>query len=56
MPVLTDNEKAILIYLLAGIIIERHPFPQSAQVQQLRGILGKLRAPEQPQNSTTKEQ
>jgi len=55
MPVLTDNEKAILIYLLTGII-ERHPFPQSAQVQQLRAILGKLRAPEQPQNSTTKEQ
>jgi hypothetical protein len=43
MPLdLTDDEKAALISLLAGVI-ESDAFPLSPRVQLLRGILAKLR-------------
>jgi hypothetical protein len=43
MPVeFSAEETAALIDLLVGII-ERRPFPQSAHVQRLRGILEKIR-------------
>ena len=38
----TSDENAALIALLVGTI-ERHPFPQSQQVQRLRSILEKVR-------------
>jgi hypothetical protein len=40
---LTDDERTALIGLLIGVI-ENDPFPQSPRVQQLRGIVTKLRA------------
>jgi hypothetical protein len=44
----TADETAALIDLIVGAI-ERHPFPQSQQVQRLRGILEKIRPkPELP--------
>ena len=43
MPVeFTEDEKGALVDLLVGII-ERDPFPLSARIQRLRGILAKLR-------------
>jgi hypothetical protein len=43
MPLdLSDDERAALISLLVGVI-EDDPFPQSPRVQQLRGIVTKLR-------------
>jgi hypothetical protein len=39
-PDLTDDERTALIGLL---VIENDPFPQSPRIQQLRGIVTKLR-------------
>ena len=49
MPIdFTDDEKAVLINLLVGVI-ENDPFPASERVQRLRGILAKIRPmPELP--------
>ena len=38
----TNEETAALIQLLVGTI-EGHPFPESADIQRLRNILGKIR-------------
>ena len=38
----TDDERNVLIGLLVGVI-ENDPFPQSTRIQQLRGIVTKLR-------------
>jgi len=51
----TKEETAALIQLLVGTI-ERHPFPQSRDIQRLRDILRKIRPnPELPSNGETEE-
>ena len=45
MPIdFTEDETTALINLLVGTI-ERYPFPQSPDIQRLRGILRKIRPP-----------
>ena len=51
----TKEETAALIHLLVGTI-ERHPFPQSRDIQRLRDILRKIRpTPELPSNGETED-
>ena len=51
----TKEETVALIQLLVGTI-ERHPFPQSRDIQRLRDILRKIRPnPELPSNGETED-
>jgi hypothetical protein len=53
--VMLAEPPATLIQLLVGTI-ERHPFPQSRDMQRLRDILRKIRPnPELPTNGETEE-